>query len=190
MTDHGIAVLNKVMASDIDSFNRSAISASADIDNGNVFQLLTQDTTAADGQKEVWYATIPTTANSGLKHLWMAYSPEVVTVVSGSNKFKGIDVDPIHFVNSQGDLIDAFMPQIGDIITLTADALGGTKASALYVQVDATNNSYELTWGTAATISGLSLKYLETTFVSKGTAGAIGETQHVTAYKFECVSVA
>jgi hypothetical protein len=120
----------------------------------------------------------------------MAYSPEVVEVVSGSNVFKGIDSDPIHFVNLQGEFIDAFMPQIGDIITLTADALGGTKASASYVQVDATNNTYELTWGTAATVAGLSLKYLETTFVSKGTAGAIGKTQHVTAYKFEVVSIA
>jgi hypothetical protein len=189
MTDHGICLPVRTMATDIDSYNRSAISASADIDNGTVFQLLTQDTTAADGQKEVWYATIPTTANSGLKNLWMAYSPEVVTVISGSNKFKGIDADPVHFVNSQGDIIDAFMPQVGDLIKITSDALGGTKASVSYTHVVATNNVYLLTWATSG-ISGLSLKWLETSYISVPTAGAISETERRTAYLFEVSAIA
>jgi hypothetical protein len=179
----------KIMASDIDSFNRSAVSASTDVDNGLVFQLLTQST-AATGKGEVWLATVPTTANSGLKNLWMSWSPEVVEVVSGSNVFKGIDNDPQHFTNIEGEVFDAFMPQIGDIITLTSDALGGTKASALYVQVDATNNVYKLTWNTTGTLAGLSLKYIETTSISKPTAGAISESQSVTAYKFQVASIA
>jgi hypothetical protein len=180
----------RVMASDIDTFNRSAVSATTDLDNGLVFQLLTQDTTAANGEKEVWFATVPTTANGGLKNLWMSWSPEVVEVVSGSNHFKGIDNDPQHFTNIEGEVFDAFMPQVGDLITLTADALGGTKASASYVQVDATNNVYKLTWNTTGTLAGLSLKYVETTSISKGTAGAISETQSVVAYKFQVASIA
>ena len=189
MTDHGIVVLDRVQATDIDSYNRTAISALSDLDNGNVFQLLTQDTTAADGQKEVWYATAPATSSPGLKYLWMAYSPEVVLTVSGSNQFKGIDNNPTNFYNIEGQLIDAVMLQPGDIVTITGDALGGTKASASYTHVVATNGTYQLTWATGA-ISGLSLAWLKTTTISKPTAGAIAETQHVVAYQFQVSAIA
>jgi len=183
---NAIAVLDRVQSTDIDSYNRTGVS-SVDFDNGWVAQLLTQSATA--GKTETWVATIPTTANSGLKNLWMAYSPEVVSVISGSNVFKGIDVDPQHFYTVAGDYIDYFKPQVGDIITLTADALGGTKASALYVQVDATNNVYKLTWGTVSTVAGLSLKWLKTTTISKP-AGAISGSDQVVAYQFEVASIA
>jgi hypothetical protein len=183
MTDHGIVVPVKIMASDIDSFNRSGVGTD-DIDNGWVAQLLSQSTT---GQKEVWAATKPA-SGAGLKNLWMAYSPSVVEVVSGSNVFKGIDNDPAHFYNITGEFIDFFFPQVGDIITLTAEALAGTKQSGSYTHVVATDATYLLTWATGA-VSGLSLAWLETTFISKPT-GAIGESQHVTAWKFQVSAIA
>ena len=181
---NAIAVLDRVQATDIDSYNRVGVS-SVDFDNGWVAQLLTQSATA--GKTETWVGTIPTTASSGLKNLWMAYSPEVVSVISGSNVYKGIDVDPQHFYTVAGDYIDFFFPRVGDIITLTAEALGGTKAANGFVV--ATNNVYKLTWGASA-IAGLSLALLKTTSISKGTAGAISETQQVTAYQFEVSAIA
>jgi len=181
---HGILVQNKVAAMNIDSLNRSVVAA-ADIDNGMVFTLATRNTSATYGQNEVWDATTPATG-AGLTQLWMAYEPEVVVTVSGSNKFKGIDNDPRNFYNITGDVFTAFKPQLGDIISMTADSLGtGTGlASAFAVATNATN---KLTWAAAA-VAGLSLKYLATDYVSIGT-GAI-DNQRVVSYVFEVVALA
>jgi len=63
--------------------------------------------------------------------------------------------------------------------------LGGSKASNEYVV--AVDGSFKLTWGASA-ISGLSLKLIETTYISIAD-GTIG-TQRTAAYKFEVVAVA
>lgn len=178
---HGICIPNKIAATDIDALNRVAYSAS-DIDNGWVFELLARS--ARTGESEVWVAT----ASAGtLTNIWMAYSPEVVTVVSGSNKFKGIDSDPLNFYNIAGDMIDVFRPQIGDIITLTADSLSTSSAVVESAYAIVTSGQFKLYWSASAAV-GLTLKYLETTYVSKPT-GAISETQHVAAYKFAVTAV-
>jgi hypothetical protein len=187
---HAVVILNKVQATDVDSYNRVARSAS-DIDNGWVMQLATRSSTSGEG--EVWVGTAPS-ASAGLQNLWMAYSPEIVEVVSGSNKFKGIDSDPQHFYHIIGEMIDVFQPKIGDIITMTADALstaGAVVASAYAVAVagDGSADDFQLNWAASGAVSGLVLKYLETTYISKPT-GAIGETQRVVAYKFEVAAVA
>lgn len=184
MTTHAIAILNKVAAQNIDSLNRAAL-VPADVDNGWLLSLPTQNTAATRGLEEVWDGTQPATAT--LNAMWMVYEPEVVSVVSGSGyKFKGIDVDPRDFYIVSGDVASVYKPQVGDIITLTGDALatGSGAASAYAVAV---NGAYKLTWAAAA-ISGLSYKYIATTYISVGT-GAI-DTQRVTAYKFECVAIA
>ena len=81
--------------------------------------------------------------------MWMAGTPEVPVVVSASgNKYKGLSNDPREFYNIAGEIIDAFQPQKGDLITLTDDALGGSKLTNTYVV--ATNGTYELTWAAAA----------------------------------------
>lgn len=179
---HAIAVLNKVQATDVDSYNRVARSATA-LDNGWVMQLATRSSTT--GESEVWVGTAPS-AVAGLTHLWMAYSPEIVEVVSGSNVYKGIDSDPLNFYHIIGEMIDVFKPQIGDIITLTGDAFTtGTGAASAYAV--ATSADFKLNWAAAA-VSGLSLKYLATTYVSKPT-GAISETQRVVAYIFEVAAI-
>ena len=179
---HGIAILNKVAASDISALNRVAVSAS-DVDNGWVFELLTRSTTS--GESEVWVAT----ASAGtLTNIWMAYSPEIVEVVSGSNKFKGIDSDPLNFYTIAGEMIDCFRPQVGDIITLTADSLSTASAVVESAYAVITSGQFKLYWS-ASPVSGLTLTYLETTYVSKPT-GAISETQRVAAYKFSVSAVA
>ena len=179
---HGMVRLDRIQASDLDSLNRAGV-ATVDFDNGWVAQLLTQSSTA--GQKEVWAATIPS-ATAGLKDLWMAISPEVVEVVAANgNVYKGIDADPQHFYNIAGKFIDFFKPEIGDLITLTDDCITGSKASNGYIV--ATASDYKLNWA-AAPVSGLTLTYLATKNISKG-SGTIGDTQAVTSYEFQVSAV-
>jgi hypothetical protein len=82
--------------------------------------------------------------------LWMAYSPEVVTVVSAAgNKYKGLTPDPREFTNLEGEVFDAFKPQVGDIITITADGIGDTAIGSNTYAV-AKDGQYKLDWAAAA----------------------------------------
>jgi hypothetical protein len=177
---YGVAVLNKVAATDVDAYNRTAVCATA-LENGFLVELLTRSSTTGEG--EVWVAT---QSAGTLTNIWMVYSPEVVSVVSGSNRFKGIDNDPRNFRHEIGDMVDVFRPVVGDIITLTADALSSSTVNTYAI---VTSGAWEATWG-ASPASGLTLKYLETTYVSLPQAGAISETQRVAAYKFVVSAVA
>lgn len=178
---HNILIQRAVAAKNIDSFNRSAVHATVDFDNGNVLSL--GAISATDGEGEVFSAAVPATAT--LAALWMVYTPEVVVTISGAKKFKGIDIDPQDFYVPALSIMDVFKPQVGDILTLTADGLAGTKSTNTFVV--ATDASQKLTWNATA-ISGLSLKLLGDDYISLST-GTIG-TQRVTAYKFEVAAVA
>lgn len=174
---YGVLIQNKVQASDIDALNRSVKCASA-VENGMVFNLLTRS--AVSGEEEVWVATAP--ATSYLSNLWMAYEPEIVLT---DGKYKGLDPDPRNFYVPAGTVFSAFQPKLGDVITLTSDVITGTIGANTFVV--ATNADFQLNWGASA-VSGLSLKLIETTYISIAT-GSIG-SQRVTAYKFEVVAVA
>src|SRR5258706_1719778 len=180
---HGILIQNKVAAQTVDSLNRSAVGV-ANLDNGNIVQLLTRNTAATRGDEEVWDATQPS-ASAGLQNLWMVYEPEVVTLVSGSLQLKGIVVDPREFYTPTGVVFSAFKPQLGDILRITPDALAGTKASNGFVV--ATASTYSLTWAASAA-AGLTLKLISTEYISIGTGGI--DTQRVTAYDFEVTALA
>ncbi len=114
----------------------------------------------------------------------MAVEPEVVLTAS---KYRGIDPDIRNFYNPALSVFTAVQCKIGDIITLNAEALGGTKSTNTFVV--ATNATYQLTWAASA-ISGLTLSYVGDTYVSLPSSGAIGDTQRVTLYQFEVVAVA
>ena len=178
---HNILIQRAVAAKNIDSLNRSAVHATEAFDNGNVLSLGAISST--DGEGEVFSAAVPATAT--LAALWMVYTPEVVVTVSGTKKFKGIDIDPLDFEVPALSIMDVFKPQIGDILTLTADGLAGTKSTNQYVV--ATDASKKLTWNATA-ISGLTLKLLGDDFVSVP-SGSIG-SQRVAAWKFEVVAIA
>jgi hypothetical protein len=182
MATHTVAILNKVAAENIGSYNRSAIAGSAvDLDNGNVFRLDSQSATS--GESEVWSVSAPTTSASTLNGLWMAYSPEIVITVSGTKQYRGIDPDPQDFYNVGAKVFDAYKPQVGDVITVTGEAFTGTPALAY---ANAANGVYTLAWGASQTANALSFRYLGTTYISKA-SGAI-ENQRVTAYKLECIA--
>ncbi len=178
---YGICIPNKIAAKNIDSFNRSAVSSTTNIDNGWVVYLDAKSTTS--GESEAWAVTLPATGY--LNNLWMVYSPEVVLTSSGSYIFKGIDPDPRNFTNLATYMFDVFKPQVDDIITLTSDCLAGTVST--YINATDSTGGYKLYWGASSTSSVLSMKLLATTFISIGT-GAI-TNQRVTAYQFGVVGI-
>lgn len=173
---HTILVQNQVAAMNVDSYNRSVISGS-DIDNGWGFMLSSKSSTS--GEAEVWNATW--TTSGSLSGLWMAASPEVVLT---DGKYKGIDPNPQNFYNIAGDVFDAFKPQVGDIITLTADAFNSsTPSTYAYVAPE----SHKFIWNTVLP-TGLALKYLNTTYVSLGASGSTITSGRVTAFQCEVIS--
>ena len=173
---HTILKQDRVAAKDIDSWNRSVICGS-NIDNGWVFLLSSKSTTA--GEAEVWNATWTTAGSQA--NVWMAASPELVLTDS---KYRGINPNSQDFVNTAGEVFDAFKPQAGDIITVTADALDSSTAEAYaYVPTQA----HEFMWGSTLP-TGLALRYLKTTYLPSGASGSTITSGRVVAYQFEVLS--
>jgi hypothetical protein len=178
---HAVLVPNAIAALNVDSYNRSAVCAS-NVDNGNIVALLTKSATA--GESEVWTATVP--ATNSLSNLWMVYEPEIVIT---NSQYKGLDPDPRNFFVPATKVFSCFKLQVGDIITLTAEAFSGAKGGS-DVYANATNSTGGLVfvWGTTQTSSVVSLHLIATTYISLAT-GAM-DTQRVTAYQFEVVGIA
>lgn len=178
MTTHTILVPSKIAAMDISAYNRSAY-YTFDIDNGGVFKLTSLLGTTGC---EVWNATL---SNGSSADLWMAYSPDVNTLVSGTKKYRGISVDAQDFYISACTVFDAFKPQPGDIITLTADAFSTTRTTETYA--NSADNSADLVWAATQSASALSLKIIDVTTLSKPD-GTLGDEQTLTAYKMLVVA--
>ena len=180
MAYHGVLIPSAIVATNIDSLNRSVVDA-ADIDNGNVFVMGARSTTT--GLSEVFEISQPVTG--ALTGLWMAYSGDEIVVTDA--RYKGIDPDVRNFYNAAGKVFSAYKPQAGDIITLTDDALFGTYDSATHLYVNATDQKWELAWGASNAGSCLCYKLLAVTYISLAT-GAIG-SQRVASYELECIAI-
>ena len=176
---YGVLIQNAVAAKDVDSYNRSAVCASA-VENGNIVILTGKSATA--GQEEVFTAVVPSTAN-GLTGVWMAYEPEVVLTAA---KYKGLDPDPRNFRNEATKVFSVFKPQLGDIITLTADNFSAAFSSNTHANAT-DGQGPKLVWGNSQTASVFSLKYLATTYISLGTGDI--SNQRVVAYTCEVVGL-
>ena len=168
---NGVLIQNDVMARDVGSLNRSAKSAAV-MNNGYLVSLTAKETGA--GEVDLWTAAQPTTGD--LYSLWMVYSPEVVITAS---KYKGLDPDPRNFEIPIGDPFDCFKPQVGDIITLTADAMSGSANT----HIIAANGAYKPAWAAAVAAATFSAILIKTTTISIG-LGTIA-SQKVIAYEFE-----
>ena len=182
MAYHGILIPEAIAATNVDSFNRSVVVASFDVDNGFVVELGGKSTTA--GETEVFSASAA--SGSSLVSLWMAYQGDEVVITDA--RYKGLDPDPRNFFVPAGKVFSAFKPQLGDIILITAAGLSGSQPTASYTHVNGTINTPKLTWGTSKTADVLSFKYLATKYISLAT-GTLADTQRVVAYEFECVGV-
>ena len=182
---HGILIPEAIAATNIDSYNRSVVCASA-LDNGNVVKLTGKSTTA--GESEVFTAVEPTTS-AGLTDLWMIYSGDEIVVTNA--QYKGLDPDPRNFFNVAGKTVSAFKPALGDTILATTDAFAGSyvPSGSVTTHVNATNSSggFKLLWGTSQTSSVQSWKVLGVKYISLAT-GAI-DTQRIAAYELECVGL-
>jgi len=164
-----------VMATNIDSLNRSCISAS-DIEQGGVFELLTLSATA--GEAEVWTATVPTSA---LMDVWMAYDPELVWTGS----YRGLNPDVRDYIITAARTFSAFKPMPGDLILMSADAFTG--AIGVNTHGNATGANWQLVWGASQTNDVVSLKKVATKYFSLAT-GAIDD-QRFTAYLMEVLPI-
>ena len=164
-----------VMATNIDSLNRSCISAS-DIEQGGVFELLALSTTA--GEAEVWTATVPTSA---LNDVWMAYDPELVWTGS----YRGLNPDVRDYIITAERTFSAFKPQPGDLILMSADAFTGAIGGNTHG--NATTANWQLVWGASQTNDVVSFKMVATKYFSIGT-GAM-DTQRFVAYLMEVLPI-
>jgi len=156
------------------------------LDNGNVVRLDAKTGTA--GEPEVWAATKPLSAGSLLGGLWMVMEPEIVTIVDASgNKYRGLNDNPQNFYLPTGQVFTAFQLKLGDLVTLTADAMSNAIASNTFV--NAADNTSVLAWGASATSGALSMKLIATTTISIGSGTTLGSTGRVSAYQFQVIQI-
>jgi hypothetical protein len=179
MATHAILVPNQIAATNIDSLNRSAVSA-VDLDNGNIVLLSTYGVAA--GQKEVWTAIAPS-VGAGLTDVWMVYDPELVW----TSNYRGLDPDVRNFYVKATRIMSIYQPRAHDIFTITGDGLAtGTGAESAFVNcTDASGVKME--WAASAGSSIFAAQYLKKTYFSLGTGGI--DTQRIVAYQFEVVHV-
>ena len=180
MANHTIVEKLQVAAKNTDSYNRTFVSGEStqiDMDNGLIFY-------AGDrivGDKQLYKTAKPATALLTSK-AWMAASPiRVLSDIGDGNLVEGLTQNPKAFTNKAGQTIDAFMPQVGDKITLTSDGITGTIGSNTFIT--ATDADYKLNWASAAG-NGLTFKLLGTSYVSIADGFP---SQRTATYEFECV---
>jgi hypothetical protein len=178
MANHGIVIKSQVAAKNVDAWNRSCIAGSTvDLDNGSIFRLDSQS--SGSGESQLWTVTAGSSSGSTLTGVWMAAEDSVNKFVVNGKTFMGMTDDLRDFYNPGGYAFTAFKPQVGDVITLSADAFYNAKSTNNYA--NASDGTYLLVWGATQTSGVFSCKLLATTYVSIAD-GTIG-TQRVTAYK-------
>jgi hypothetical protein len=174
---HSVVIKNSVAAADNRVYNRSVVTGSDPVDNGNVFYLTAQGT--AGSALEVWTVSVPVTGSLG--SLWMAASPEVPITVDGTLVYKGLNSDPRNFYNVGGTPFDAIKLVPGDIITLTVDAFD--TAPTAFAVAATTSMKWVAASGHVAGVA--CLRFLANTYISIGSGGI--DNQRVTAYKMEVI---
>ena len=176
------AVLEQTLtaAKNVDIYNGSFIYSSADLNNGSVF------VKGDESSEQVYEAVAPSTGS--LNNLWMASSPvDTILVDALGNQYKPGILDPRAFTNPKGLVFSAFKPQVGDIITISADGISGDYTDGTTKYVNAADGEFKLAFGTTQTSDALSFKILKPTYISVASANAIG-SQRIVAYKLECVA--
>jgi hypothetical protein len=145
------SVLEKrnVSAMNVDALNVTATSARA-MENGFIFTLGARST---DG---VFTATQPATGSLG--DMYMVFSSENPKITDSRGNSYQVSCDPRDRIIAIGDEFDAFKLQVGDIIAITAEGLGGTKGANTFVE--AVDGSDKLTWAASATQGSTALRLL------------------------------
>jgi len=165
-----------VMATNVDSLNRSCISAGI-VEQGFPVGLLTMSTTA--GEAELWTATTPATGT--LDRVWMVYDPELVWTGS----YRGLNPDVRDFTIAIGNTFSVFKPVENDLILMSVDAFTGAIGGNTFA--NATNAQTQFVWGATQSKDCISLKLRATKYFSIGT-GAM-DNQRFTAYLMEVLPI-
>lgn len=176
------AVLEQTLtaAKNVDIYNGSFIYEDADLQNGSVF------IKGEEVSEQVYGVELPSTGS--LNNLWMASSPvDVILTDAIGNQYKPGILDPRAFTNPAGLVFSAFKPQVGDIITISADGISGDYAEGTTLFVNAADGASKLAFGATQTADALSFKIIKPTYISVASANAIG-SQRIVAYKLECVA--
>jgi hypothetical protein len=172
---YGVMVPVAIAATNVDAWNRSAISSASIFENGGLCALLTKSTTA--GEAELWTATVPATAD--LMKDWIVYDPELVWTSS----YRGLDPDVRNYTVAIGRTFSAFKPQVHDLMLMSEDCFTGAKGVNTFAA--ATNGQVQFVWGATQDASAVALKYIATQYISIAT-GAIND-QRVVAYLMEVI---
>lgn len=175
------AVLEQTLtaAKNVDIYNGSFIYEDADLQNGSVF-------VKGDEYSEQVYE-VEEPATGSLEGLWMVSSPvDTILTDATGNQYKPGILDPRAFTNPKGLVFSAFKPQVGDIITLSADGIDGDYSDTM-LYVNAVDGEFKLEFGATQASSALSFKIIKPTYISVASANAIG-SQRIVAYKLECVA--
>ena len=122
MAKKGYIVESRIAATNVDSYNRTAVCANSDVDGGVLLEL-------GDMTGDVFAGTIVTA--TGKTGLWMAYNPsEHFTDVNGKI-FAGLSADPRDYTNLKGRPIDVFKPQVGDLVVFTEGNIATASVAGL-----------------------------------------------------------
>lgn len=178
---NSIFIPRQIGAMDVAIWNRHAIAGSAvgDIDNGSIFLL--PNKSAEVDEFEVWEVAIAGSVVTG--QFWMAYSdeyfrPELQPSFAAD--------DPRQFTNVFGKVFPAYMPQVGDLITVSASALK-TAFQAGDEYVIPVAGELKMDWAAADPGTGLCYKLQQTIPLSFGSIGLNSTGSRETGYILECI---
>jgi hypothetical protein len=172
---YGVMIPVAIAATNVDAWNRSAISSASIFENGGLCALNSKSSTA--GESELWTATVPATAD--LMKDWIVYDPELVW----TGNYRGLDPDVRNYTVAIGRTFSAFKPQVSDLLLMSADCFTAAIAGNTYA--NATDSQTQFVWGGGQAGSAISLKLVATQYISIGT-GAM-DTQRITAYLMEVI---
>lgn len=177
-----------------DSYNRSVIHTTQNIDNGCVMALNAyQQPPAQTTPGVVWVAEAPTAATDA--GLWMAKSPVVVrsvlwdgtdgagTALAPAVIVNGIISDPRAFTNVANVVFDAILLMEKDVLEMTGDGIANIATMDYLVP---TAGSFTLT-ATNTVGTGLCLKKIGVSHLHINGGGGFASDRPIT-YKFEVIS--
>jgi hypothetical protein len=169
---HNVVIKVQTQSFNVDALNRTAIYAGGNLDNCSVVAL--DSKSAGIGH---WVATLPAEGTQTGPY-WMIASPEVIFV----DKAHGGSADPRDFENIAGRAMDAFCPQIGDQIEMTAANITNADTK---VYLNANTSGYFTAADSASAKGGLVLKKVGTNTLKVGD-GAIAPAV-VPTYVYEVI---
>jgi len=171
-----VLVQTAVAAENVKTYNRSVTSSSA-TPNGTPLALTFPTTSGSN----VFTAGTPA---SPFSNVWLAYSSEVNKLVVGQ-VWGG--QDPRNFTNAANVPFDAFKPQVGDIIQVTADFFESSYDPATVTTgtvVELTATGFQAKASATSGYAGISFKIGRAEPITIASSTGYGE--NVDAWYLEC----